>query len=442
MTRPSGGTFARSLGWNSAGTIAGQVAGLVLNIVLARSLGAEPLAAVLAGLTFAAIVGQAASMGFDRVGIVAVSQATPERRGAIAGGIVRVMLVGVVLAAVVSVVLPAVASSVFPWGPGGSGVGSWWLVVAVAAVAVTDAVRNAVGELPRGWLRTVPSVVVGASGRSVIALVVLVVLAAVGVLDTAERALTAFALGGLVLAGAAVALVRRLADGAVPDPRAAWRICRNGVVVMVGVVARGLIDQADVLVVAAAFDAPVAASYAIATRVANAVAGATIAINLTVLPLLGQSDEADRATLARAGSTIAAAIVIPACVVLAVFAEPLVRLAFGDELVTAVPFLRILLAGQVVNVVSGVAGAVLLDRGHHRRLLELNGGMSALILVAELAVLGLDDARAVAVANIVGFGLLNVSTWWSARRLEGVSCHAHLWPPTAVAAVRAALGRT
>lgn len=417
--------FARTLGWNTAGTLAGQVAGLAVNIVLARTLAPDALAAVLAGLAFAAIVSLACGLALDRVGVVAVTRAD-DRRGALAGGITQIAGIGGLVAAVISVVVVALSGDVFPWSASGTA------VALVAVLAGVEVVRTAVGELPRAWLRVVASVVLGQSGRSVLVLVGLGVAAAAGMLDTASDALVVFVVASGALAGAAVGIVRKLSDGERADRSAGATVARGGGLVVVGVVSRAMIEQADVLIVAAAFDARAAAGYAIATRIANAVAGATAAINITVLPLLGRVD-ASRAgaveTLARNGATLGAIVVVPACLGLAVLASPVLEFVFGNDIAASAGILQILLVGQVVNALTGVPGAVLLDAGRHRTLLAVNLSVSLAVLVAELAVLTLDDPRWIAGVNVVGFGALNLAMWQSARRQLGVRCHSHVWPP-------------
>ena len=433
MTR-TGSVFARALGWNIGGTAAGQIAGLALNIVLARALAPTALAAVLAGLSFAAIVSLACGIALDRVGIVAVTR-DPEHRGALAGGIVVVAAGASGVAAVVAGIGALIGGDAFPWS------GSGTAVALVALLTGADVLRTASGELPRAWLRTGTSVVLGNAGRSVVVLVGLAVVAATIGLDTAERALAVFVVGSGSLAIAAVVSVHRLADGQPADPRAGLRIARGGGVVAVGSVARAMIEQADVLVIAAAFDARAAAGYAITARVANAVAGATAAINLTVLPMFGrvqQRSEDGIQNLARAGATLASLVVVPSCLLLAIYAEPVLDLVFGDDIADAAPFLRILLVGQLLNVLTGVSGAVLLDAGRHRSLLTINVVASVAVLVGELAVLPFDDPRLVAWVNAIGFGLLNLAMLVTARRRLGIRCETHIAPRAALHSIRTA----
>lgn len=433
MTR-SGSVFGRALGWNIGGTAAGQVAGLALNIVLARALGPTALAAVLAGLSFSAIVSLACGIALDRVGIVAVTR-DPERRGALAGGIVLVAAGASGVAALIAGIGALIGGDAFPWSESGTA------VALVALLTAADVIRTASGELPRAWLRTGTSVVLGNAGRSIVVLVGLGATAATVGLTTAEGALAVFAIGSGALAVAAVASVRHLAGDQRADLAGGLRVARGGGVVAVGSVARAMIEQADVLVVAAAFDARVAAGYAITARVANAVAGATAAINLTVLPMFGRVQESDEdgiQNLARAGATLSSLVVVPSCVVLAIFAEPVLDLVFGSDIADAAPFLRILLIGQALNAVTGVPGAVLLDAGRHRSLLTINVVASGAVLVGELAVLPVDDPRLVAWVNAIGFGLLNLAMWATARRRLGIRCETHLGPRAAVRSIRTA----
>lgn len=84
----------------------------------------------------------------------------------------------------------------------------------------------------------------------------------------------------------------------------------------------------------------------------------------------------------------------PPLLLAVIFAEPLLAMVFGPEFVAAVPALRIMAAGQMVNVLTGPVGGMLTMAGRERELLVL--------AIVGLVVLILLGAFLIPVYGIVG----------------------------------------
>jgi PST family polysaccharide transporter len=397
--------LAVATGWNIFGTAAGQVAGLLLTVVVARALNPEDLGVLLPALTFVAFATQAGGCGLDRVGVVDVSRAGADR-GPRALGIVSVSAVGALAAAALVAVAATLFDNTLTWGTDGA------LTVFLALLAGVDVVRATAAELPRAWLKVFDAVALGTAGRQIVALVVVSAAALAGDLTAVETAALLAGVSG-VLSVAAALRVRTLAATRTADLHVGAALARRGAPVMVAGLARGVTEQADILVVAAAFDKPTAAAYAIASRLAAALGGVTIALNITVLPLLGRAarrgSPEDRESIARVGATVASWVVVPAAIALTVVAGPVVRLLYGDSYSQVVGILQILLVAQIVNALCGVGGAVLLDGGREKALLAINVVAAVVAVLAEVAAAQSGDVYWVATANAAAFAALNIA---------------------------------
>lgn len=113
-------------------------------------------------------------------------------------------------------------------------------------------------------------------------------------------------------------------------------------------------------------------------------------------------------------------MMVPMLAAVAVFARPLLGLLFGPEFASAATALRILAAGQLVNVLTGPIGGFVAMAGHERLLLLLAfGGLAALLALnwALVPVLGVAGA---AVAWSAAIALRSGGAFLFARRAIGV----------------------
>ena len=314
-------------------------------------------------------------------------------------------------------------------------------VVTIAALTGAEVVRTTVGDLPRAWLRTGRAVAFGTAGRAILVLAVLLGLANVHAVRSTVAVLVVFAAVSGLLAAAAVSTVRGLAGPGGADREAARGVARSGAVAVGAFVARAVVDQADVLVVTASFPARTAATYAIATRLANAIAGVPAAVAITLLPMLGRaSASSEELPLTRAAATVSCLAVVPVCMVLGILAPHILAVLFGAPFASGATMLRLMLVGQIVSAATGASATVLLDAGRHRVLLVASVVVSLATLAAELVTASIGTAEMVAAVSTAGFAVLNVVLATAVARATGVAPLPFLRPASVLAAARAILG--
>ena len=181
--------------------------------------------------------------------------------------------------------------------------------------------------------------------------------------------------------------------------------------------------QVDIVIVGAFRGARDAGIYAAASKTASLVGFVVIAVNAAAAPrfaslwALGRPDQ-----LQRLVTRLAAVIFWPSLVtsiVLAVLSRPLLDL-FGPGFDGARPALIVLLAGQVMSAAAGSVGYLLTLTGHHRdatRAIAVSAVACLLLATAGVWALGLIGA---ALGSLVGLMIFNGSLYWLVVRKVGI----------------------
>lgn len=112
---------------------------------------------------------------------------------------------------------------------------------------------------------------------------------------------------------------------------------------------------------------------------------------------------------------------LPLSVFLMLFAEPVLRV-FGEEFVEqGVPVLRFLVAGQIVNLLTGPVGSVLNMCGHEKSLLRIIGFEQVLVIAGLILVTPLWGLNAVAGVVSLGLVVKNLTACFVIYRKLGIS---------------------
>jgi O-antigen/teichoic acid export membrane protein len=130
----------------------------------------------------------------------------------------------------------------------------------------------------------------------------------------------------------------------------------------------------------------------------------------------------------RVAATSAAVLAVFVFVLIAVFGEWILGVGFGDFYRDALPVLRILMVGQLANVLAGPNMLVLTMTGHHRVALAGTALSATFVLVGAALLAPAHGAAGVALAAAGGILLQNAFLIVRVRRLVGISTHVVLSP--------------
>jgi O-antigen/teichoic acid export membrane protein len=133
-----------------------------------------------------------------------------------------------------------------------------------------------------------------------------------------------------------------------------------------------------------------------------------------------QGDRHEIGRITRAATLLSSALVLPAIVLLLLFAEPLLAL-IGPEFEAAASLVRIVAIGQALYAITGPAGLALAMTGHERVNLLITVVSTALLLL--LAPLSAHFFGLMGIAISVSLLLIgrNLASLWAVRRLVGVN---------------------
>ena len=151
--------------------------------------------------------------------------------------------------------------------------------------------------------------------------------------------------------------------------------------------------------------------FRVAIAILPVIAVPSTVVNLVVLPMISKLHaEGDRARLQRlvtASALIRFAGVVMLSLPLAIAAEPLLRIIFGESYVPAANTIRIVAAASIVNAAFGPNAAVLNMTGHERRVTRAVSSA----LVVNVAVIALLAPRLGSVGSAIG--ILAGQCWWN-----------------------------
>jgi O-antigen/teichoic acid export membrane protein len=401
---------------NVAGLLAGVAAAFGVQVLLGRTLPAGGLALVTIAVQVAFVASAGARFGMDvaAVRLVAIAQ------GAGNPGTLRSLVdrcAGV--AAVASIVVAAVIAAASPLAGDRAG------AIAIGAAGLPFiAVANVYLGATRGLKRMGPTLAVFWIGQPVLWIVLAAVAIAAG--GETDAAVAAYGASWVAAAIAARALWRSAAAGMGdrPAPREEVR----------GAIAYGLPRAPSALLAQALFWADLFVlahyrhggpldAYAAAGRVSQLVLLFLTSANLIFAPfaadLHARGERARLDVLFKRATRWALAGTLPAAIVLAVAAPEALR-AFGPDYGQGSTPLRIMLAGQTVNVATGGVAFVLIMVGLTG--LDLVDNLLAAVVLVALAVplASAEGPTGAAIASAAALAGVNALRLWQVWRKVGV----------------------
>lgn len=170
----------------------------------------------------------------------------------------------------------------------------------------------------------------------------------------------------------------------------------------------------DTVMIGVIADTTTAGFYSVASRVAIVVLFVMNGAQMVVAPLLasfaGTGSRSELRQVVRVLNGLSVAAGVPAALVLAVAAEPVMAL-FGPEFREGATALRILAVSQLANVLTGPTGIVLSMSGLERRLVQLLAGgllLNVVLNVLWIPAFGLVGAAAASLVSQAAWNLVAV----------------------------------
>jgi O-antigen/teichoic acid export membrane protein len=185
-----------------------------------------------------------------------------------------------------------------------------------------------------------------------------------------------------------------------------------------------ILQQADIVMVGAILGDRAAGLYGAAAKTASLVGLILIAVNAIGAPMLSALFAQDRhQDLQQLASAIAAWAFWPSCllsIILAICA-PLVLTTFGPAFASAAWQLRILLVGQIVNAAAGSVGWLMLLSGRQNAAARIYGWVALIHVVLLAIVIPVFGTVGAAVATTLTMSLWNI--WLHAAVVRDLNIH-------------------
>jgi O-antigen/teichoic acid export membrane protein len=401
---------------NVAGLLAGVGAAFGVQVLLGRTLPAGGLALVTIAVQVAFVASAGARFGMDvaAVRLVAIAQGfgAPETLRSLVDRCAGV-------AAVASLVVAAAIAAASPLTGGRAG------AIAIGAAGLPFiAVANVYLGATRGLKRMRPTLAVFWIGQPVVW--ILLAAAAVAAGGETEAAVAAYGASWLLAAVAARALWRAAAAG-MGDRAAPREEVRAAIAYGLPRAPSALLAQAlfwaDLFVLAHYRHGGPLDAYAAAGRVSQLVLLFLTSANLIFAPfaadLHARGERARLDALFKRATRWALAGTLPAAIVLAVAAPEVLR-AFGPGYGQGATPLRIMLAGQTVNVATGGVAFVLIMVGLTGLDLVDNILAAALLVALAVPLASAEGPTGAALASAVALAGVNGLRLWQVWRKVGI----------------------
>jgi O-antigen/teichoic acid export membrane protein len=185
-----------------------------------------------------------------------------------------------------------------------------------------------------------------------------------------------------------------------------------------------ILQQADIVMVGAILGDRAAGLYGAAAKTASLVGLILIAVNAIGAPMLSAMFAQDRHTdLQQLASAIAAWAFWPSCLLSIILAScaPLILAAFGPAFVSAEWLLRVLLVGQIVNAAAGSVGWLMLLSGRQNVAAWVYGWVALIHVVLLAIVIPVFGTLGAAAATTFTMSLWNV--WLHAAVVRNLNIH-------------------
>jgi O-antigen/teichoic acid export membrane protein len=423
---------------NVVGLAAGVAAAFAVQVMLGRALAPGGLGLVTVAVQAAFVAAAGSRLGMD----MAALRQTAVALGTGGGKTLRSLADR---CAGVAAAVSAAVAAIFAAGALLAG-GDHASTLAAAALALPPAAAaNVYLGATRGLKEMRPTLYVFWFGQPLAWLALAAVALAAG--GDAVAAVAAYDVSWLLALVAARALWRRRTTGLGDAPASAAEVraaVRYGVPRGPAALLAQLLFWADLFVLARFASGAELDAYAAASRLAQLLLLFLTSVNLIFTPFVadlharGRTAELDR--LFKDASRWALAATLPVVIVLAVAAGEALA-AFGPGFAIGDDALRILLAGQLVNVATGSVAYVLLMAGHTGVDLADNALAVALLVAVGAALTAAYGMEGTALAAAGTIAVVNVVRLVQVRRLVGISpfsaAEARLLAPAAACAAAA-----
>lgn len=430
---PAAGRFFLSRGVTAMGLKgAAVIVGFGMQVILARTLGAEGLGVYATFLALATVLSVTGGLGMPMASVrfLPVHAATRDH-ARMRGFLHRALRLTVVSSAIIGGALVSVAL-ILPSlrALAAEAVAAALLVPILAFGVLAMGVLQAMGQPLRADL------LLNIARPLFIAALVLGSAAAGWRSPALALALTS--LGGLLALAAAAAAARRALALPAEGPRdetdrRAW--IAAGITYVLAMVVTALIERLDIILLGVIAGADHAGIYSVASRLAVTVGLATAAVAGLVVPVQARQAQAgDREGLQRTAAR-ALALGLSLALMTALLlggASPWLLPAFGPDFTAAATPLFILLLGQVGIAAIGNASGLLAVAGHNRALVSVALAAVILDIVLCLVLVPLYGPAGAAVATAVTLLAQALGHAAMVRRLLGVD-------PSLLGALRLAL---
>jgi O-antigen/teichoic acid export membrane protein len=413
----------RSSGLVVFGVALGALTGAATLVLLAREMTASDFVSLAALTPVVGIISVLGRFGFDRLAVRHYWLSSPEAR---ARAVLRYVLFGLLATAVLAALSLVVSHTFDAEMPG------WARIDTASALLVLiwcigESARFVTADLPRSWGRDVAATFIGNGGRNLLWL--LAVIAAARVFDdvTLTIGIATAAIPSAIVGLVGVAHVAHRAyvesDGSAAPARVSTggidrQVLRSGFAVAALLIASILVAQFDVVIVGGAFDSDTAANYAIASRIATTFGLSLVALTGLLPSLLGRLglirdgyDPDRRAALRQMMAlvtTLACLVSFAAMLAFVVGGPTVLSHVLGSGFEGAYGLTLVLLLGQVINILTGATGTVLILLGEeaHVAIFGIAGAVFAVgteLLATSYGVywVALASAAALALPNIV-----------------------------------------
>jgi O-antigen/teichoic acid export membrane protein len=418
-----GSRFVRS----TAGVLALKVAfvgfSFVLSVVLARLLGAAGYGAYTYAFAWVVLLGVPAILGMDQLIVRDVAAYHLKSDWGSLKGLLRKANQAVFI---VSSLLAAIAAG-FSWmiarRLGSQALLTFWLALLhLPLITLTRLRQSALQGLHRVAAGLLPEMLVQP----------MVLLLLIGAAHSmAKGPLTAPSAMALNVAATTIAFVvgARMLRRLLPEPfRISEPVFRkfswvSSILPLMFLASVGvLFSQVDTLIVGAIKGAKAVGIYGVADRGAESVAFVLIAAGSVFAPTVsrmyaaGETEELQRMVTKFARVTLL--VSLPVALVLIFYGHWLLSFFYGPQFVEGRGALAILSLGQVLNVLMGPAGMLLIMTGHERNAAAAMGLSAAGNIVLNLAMVPRWGLEGAATANTISVAALNLlMTMWLVRKL-------------------------
>jgi O-antigen/teichoic acid export membrane protein len=413
------GADGRKAGLAFSALAAGAALGFVCNLLWARFLGPAGIGAIFLGITIVAIGATLGRAGIDNV---ALREASIRYRDGDTAALValnrraRSTVLGCCIA--VSMAIWLVASSLPMSDDIRSLLGPALPVLLIglpasALLILQGEFLKACGAPALGTFLQVAFmpvlVILGLLGASLVTSVTVIVAAWVQTVATILAAATATA-----------TWLRRY--GMAEEPDSYWntpRLFRAGMPFLSIAGTSLFLTWTDLVVLGAWSDSATVGVYGVATRIISLMTFILIAANSVTAPkfatLAGRSDHSQLQSVAQTSTFWMTAVATPLTLLLMLWPEMVLGL-FGPGFATGAMPLRILAAGQFVNVATGSVGFLLMMTGHERILRNVMLVAAVANLIGNLVLVPEFGAEGAAVATALSVAILNIAAYWQVRR--------------------------